>query len=557
MTTIADRGDRRRFAGEVHVYEPHRAGLPPIGSYLKQLWRRREFALELARTNLRAQHYNTVFGQLWMVLNPLLLGLVYFALVEIIGRGNRGIDFLAHLLLALFAFRLVSSSVRQGAKSVVGGGRLILNTAFPRTLLPLSSVLTSFMIFLPTLVVYAVVHAAGGLPVTPQILWTVPIVALLIILAAGMSMLVAAVQVYFRDLSSFLPYALRIWLYSSPILYYAAQVPDKFKPILYVNPLYPLLTSLGDAVNLGREPRRLSCLQASAGRSGCSSSEACSSSRGSVSSLSASRGSVAELTVPRAPDTDFAVKVDNLVMTYRTTIQKRPTLKRTLVRLGRRKRLVRTIEAVRDVSFEVPHGSVLGIIGVNGAGKSTLMRTVAGILPPTSGRVEVHGRVSTLLALGVGFKSSLTGRDNVVLGGLAAGLTREQLAAKYDEIAEFAELGDFMDLPMRTYSSGMFGRLAFSVAVNMEPDILLIDEALSVGDARFKQKSFDKMRELCDEAGTILIVSHALMSIRELCNEVLWMDKGKVAMRGDPDTVIEAYKEFLNVRESDVAEEDV
>jgi ABC-type polysaccharide/polyol phosphate transport system ATPase subunit len=276
-----------------------------------------------------------------------------------------------------------------------------------------------------------------------------------------------------------------------------------------------------------------------------------------VSSLSASRESLAELKAPPAPAADWAVKVDDLVVTYRTTIERRPTLKRTLVRLRRRKRIVHTIEAVRDVSFEVPHGSVLGIIGVNGAGKSTLMRTVAGILPPTSGRVEVHGRVSTLLALGVGFKGNLTGRDNVILGGLAAGLTREQLAAKYDEIAEFAELGDFMDLPMRTYSSGMFGRLAFSVAMNMEPDILLIDEALSVGDARFKQKSFEKMRELCNEAGTILIVSHALKSIRELCHEVLWMHKGKIAMRGEPETVIEAYTEFLDIRESDVADEDV
>jgi ABC-type polysaccharide/polyol phosphate transport system ATPase subunit len=276
-----------------------------------------------------------------------------------------------------------------------------------------------------------------------------------------------------------------------------------------------------------------------------------------VSSLSASRDSVAELAAPSQPTTDSAVKVDNLVTTYRTTVQKRPTLKRTLVRLGRRKRIVRTIEAIRDVSFEVPHGSVLGIIGINGAGKSTLMRTVAGILPPTSGRVEVHGRVSTLLALGVGFKGSLTGRDNVILGGLAAGLTREQLAEKYDEIAEFAELDDFMDMPMRTYSSGMFARLAFSVAVSMDPDILLIDEALSVGDARFKQKSFERMRSLCEESGTILIVSHALKSIRELCHEVLWMHKGEVAMRGDPDTVIDAYKEFLDVRESDVADEDV
>jgi teichoic acid transport system ATP-binding protein len=254
---------------------------------------------------------------------------------------------------------------------------------------------------------------------------------------------------------------------------------------------------------------------------------------------------------PQARPSGAAVKVESLSVTYRTTLQKKPTLKGTLRRLGRRERIVREVKALRDVSFDAPHGAVLGIVGVNGAGKSTLMRTVAGILPPTEGRVEVQGRVSTLLALGVGFKADLSGRENVVLGGLAAGLTREQLGAKYDEIAEFAELGDFMDLPMRKYSSGMYGRLAFSVAVNMDPDILLIDEALSVGDARFRRKSFDRMQELCDRAGTILIVSHALKTIRRLCSEVLWLNNGRLAMRGEPDQVIEAYKRFLDVGEDD------
>jgi ABC-type polysaccharide/polyol phosphate transport system ATPase subunit len=273
--------------------------------------------------------------------------------------------------------------------------------------------------------------------------------------------------------------------------------------------------------------------------------------------LSASREHAIAIEAPPSPAEDWAVKVDNLSVTYRTTFEKRPTLKGALLRLGRRERTVREIEAVRDVSFEVPHGIVLGIVGVNGAGKSTLMRTIAGILPPTRGRVEVHGRVSTLLALGVGFNAELSGRENVVLGGLAAGLTRAQLAAKYDEIAEFAELGDFMDLPMRTYSSGMYGRLAFSVAVNMEPDILLVDEALSVGDPRFKNKSFEKMRELCSQARTIILVSHALQSIRTLCNEIVWLHNGRIARRGDVDTVIDAYSRFLNVGESDVALEDL
>jgi ABC-type polysaccharide/polyol phosphate transport system ATPase subunit len=257
------------------------------------------------------------------------------------------------------------------------------------------------------------------------------------------------------------------------------------------------------------------------------------------------------------PVEEPAVSVEHLSVTYRTTIERRPTLKRRLVQLGRGGRTVREIQALKDVSFDVPHGAVLGVIGVNGAGKSTLMRTIAGILPPTAGRVVVNGRVSTLLSLGVGFNGNLTGRENVILGGLAAGLTRDQLEAKYDEIAGFAELGEFMDLPMRTYSSGMYGRLAFSVAVNMEPDILLVDEALAAGDARFKRKSFEKMLDLCSRARTILIVSHALRSIRQLCGEVIWMHNGELVMRDNADTVIKAYTRFVDVGENEVALEDV
>jgi ABC-type polysaccharide/polyol phosphate transport system ATPase subunit len=245
------------------------------------------------------------------------------------------------------------------------------------------------------------------------------------------------------------------------------------------------------------------------------------------------------------------IRVEEVSVTYRTSLERAPTLKSTLLKLGRRQRVIREIHALKEVSFEVPHGKVMGVVGANGAGKSTLMRTVAGILPPTRGRVEVHGRVSTLLSLGVGFNRKLTGRENVVLGGLAAGLTRSQLREKYDEIVEFAELEEFMDMPMRTYSSGMYGRLAFAVAVTMHPDILIIDEALSVGDARFRRKSFERMRDLCGEDRTILLVSHALGSIEKLCDEAIWMDKGQMRMWDEPHAVVDAYTEFLGVRDEE------
>jgi teichoic acid transport system permease protein len=244
----------RHVSPEYQVYEPHRVGLPPLRPYLRDLWQRREFISELSRANLRAQHFKTVLGQLWLVLNPLLLGLVYFVLVDIIRAGERGVDFMAHLMLCLFAFRLVSGSVKQGARSVVGGGRLILNTAFPRLLLPLSSVLTAFMRFLPTVGVYALLHAIAGLPVGPSILWAIPIVVFLTVFGAGVTMFVAALQVYFRDLTNILPYFLRIWLYTSPVLYYTDEIPEGLKPIFSLNPFYPMLGALSDAVTQGQTP---------------------------------------------------------------------------------------------------------------------------------------------------------------------------------------------------------------------------------------------------------------------------------------------------------------
>ena len=242
------------FTSERHVYEPHKIGLPPLIPYVRELWRRREFAREMSRTDLRAQHFNTVFGQVWLILNPLLLAAVYFVLVDILRGGSRGAGFFAHLMAGLFAYYFVSDGVRMAVKSVTGGGRLILNTAFPRALLPLSSVITSFMRFLPTIAVYIPVHLIAGLPIEPVLLWVLPLTGLLIVLAAGAAMLVSSLQVYFRDLKNFLPYLLRVWLYVSPILYFADEIPERYQILLALNPLGGLLTAWSDVINQGRAP---------------------------------------------------------------------------------------------------------------------------------------------------------------------------------------------------------------------------------------------------------------------------------------------------------------
>ena len=264
-----------------------------------------------------------------------------------------------------------------------------------------------------------------------------------------------------------------------------------------------------------------------------------------------------ERTYPVDPDAPPVVSVQDLTITYRTTFEKVPTIKSAIVRLGRGERAVREVHALQGLTFDVKEGTSLGIIGANGAGKSTLMRALAGVLPPTSGRIEVRGEISSLLSLGVGFNGALSGRENVMLGGLAQGLTRAQVAERAEEIAEFAELGDFMDLPLRTYSAGMAQRLAFAVSVHMEPDILLIDEALSAGDARFKNKAAAKMDELMSSARAMFLVSHSLASIRELCNEAVWIHEGRLMMRGTPQACSDAYTRFLEVGETAFTLEDL
>ncbi len=257
------------------------------------------------------------------------------------------------------------------------------------------------------------------------------------------------------------------------------------------------------------------------------------------------------------PKASIAVSIKDLGLTYKTSIEKKPTLKARIKTLGRGKKHTRIVRAVDGITLDIKYGSVLGVIGSNGAGKSTLMRVISGIIPPTEGRVDVYGSVSTLLALGVGFNPSMTGRENVYLGGLAAGMTEAEIDENFEAIAEFSELGESIDAPMRTYSSGMYARLAFSVAAIVEPDILIIDEALSTGDAKFKEKSLNRVKELRSADRALILVSHALATIEDVCNEVIWLNKGKLMARGNPAEVIAEYQKFMNVRKSASSDEDV
>ncbi len=203
-------------------------------------------------------------------------------------------------------------------------------------------------------------------------------------------------------------------------------------------------------------------------------------------------------------------------------------------------------EAVRHVSFAVQEGDILGIIGKNGSGKSTLLKSIAGVFSPNTGTIDLKGHSVSLMSLGVGFKEQLSGRENIILSGMLLGFSEKEIEEKSQDIIDFAEIGNFIDRPVRTYSSGMYSKLAFSITAMLETDIMLVDEVLSVGDEQFRLKSLNKMKELInDRKRTVIIVSHSISTLKELCNQVMWMHDGEVRRIGNTDEVLKKYSEYM------------
>ncbi len=241
---------------------------------------------------------------------------------------------------------------------------------------------------------------------------------------------------------------------------------------------------------------------------------------------------------------NIAISVNNLHIRYRG-------LKKTSIRASWKSLFgnkIETFDALKGVTFEVEQGKILGIIGKNGAGKSTMLKAIGGIFSPDEGSIDLHGHSVSLLSIGVGFNKKLTGKENIYLSGMLLGFSEEQIDEKIDEIIKFADIGDFINKPVKTYSSGMYSKLAFAITAILETDITLIDEVLSVGDVKFKEKSYNKMKELIsDDNRTVIIVSHSLGTIAELCDSVLWLNDGEVVMIGDAKEVIPEYTKFMGI----------
>ena len=247
------------MSAPVAIYEPFRAGLPPLGAYLRALWARRSFIAEFSRSELREQNYGSVFGQLWLVLNPLLLSGVYFLLIYIIGGQSDSTRY-GHLTASLFLFYLVSNSLTGGVKSITAGQRLILNTAFPRIMLPISAMVIALFKFVPTLAVFFVMRTFLGLNYSWQMFWAIPVVLIALLMGLGMAILISCINVYFRDIASFLPYLTRSLLYLSPILYQASDLSDKLRSFEIANPIFYLLDAWSQVMAYAQAPDLFSLL---------------------------------------------------------------------------------------------------------------------------------------------------------------------------------------------------------------------------------------------------------------------------------------------------------
>ena len=237
-----------------------------------------------------------------------------------------------------------------------------------------------------------------------------------------------------------------------------------------------------------------------------------------------------------------AIEVKDLVISYQNL--KKTSIKKNLLHFNRQK--ADRFVAVKGISFYVREGEILGIIGKNGSGKSTTLNALAGIFSPDSGSIDLNGHSISLLSIGVGFIREMTGRENITLSGMLLGFTEEQVKAKEQEIIDFAEIGEFIDMPVRTYSSGMYSKLAFSITAILETDIMLIDEVLGVGDQKFKKKSYEKMKSLISNKDrTVVIVSHSIETLKQLCDTVMWMHEGQIKRIGDPNEVLDEYVAFM------------
>ncbi len=477
--------------------------------------------------------------------------LVYVVLVSVIFQRPEE-DYPLFIFAAILPWKWFTSSVNDAIGSIASQDRLIKQVHFPKIVLPTATVVAGILHFafgLVPLAALLVLVYSDRLSLNLVYLPVIAAVQFVFTLAFGYA--VAAINVFYRDIANISRHALRLWFYLSPALYGAATLERIASSRSHPHPALPAQPVLrplhvvpqrdlrhGDGrpagAGLARPPgpqRRLAGLPRprhrllQAGRAGVR------------------EGAVMAGRVPGAPP-PYAIDVRDLGVQYDLRLTRKNTLQTTFRQLFKRRRDGdRTFWALKGVSFRLVHGESLAVIGPNGAGKSTLLQVLAGIITPSEGGIDVVGHVSSLLTLGAGFDQDLTGRDNILLAGAFLGIEDAEMRRRMDAIIDFADIGQFIDAPIKTYSSGMRARLGFSIATSVDPDVLLLDEVLATGDQVFRAKSKARVLEIAAAAKAVVLVTHDMNWVTEFCNRALLIEQGRVVAEGDPGDVVAIHQE--------------
>ena len=502
---------------------------------IKEIYEYREMIFSLVRRDLQGRYKGSILGFFWTFLNPLLQLCVYTVVFSIILRNDIE-QYYLFLFVALVPWIFFSTSVSGGASVIWSQQDMVKKIYFPRQVLPITFVTSQFVnMFLSFLVVFFVLIISGkGISIVA--LMYMPIIMIVeYILCLGMAFITSALTVYLRDLEYLLSIITMAWQFLTPVMYSIDIVPEQLLPLFNVNPMTPIIIAYRDILYYKTVPQ-LGTLA-----------------HGTILGVfllivgwklfDKLQKRFAEVMKGRRYEIFMkdinAIEVHDITKKFRVYLDRGTTLKELTLFKKRRKYEERKV--LDGISFEVKKGEAIGLVGENGCGKSTTLKLLTRIMYPDSGTIEMRGRVSSLIELGAGFHPDMSGRQNIYINASIFGLSRKEIERRVNDIIAFSELEEFIDNPVRTYSSGMYMRLAFSVAINVDADILLIDEILAVGDANFQAKCFDKLREIKKQGTTIVIVSHALGQIEQICETSYWIENGKIRMSGAPREVHGVY----------------
>src|SRR5208282_5694301 len=422
-------------------------------------------------------------GVTWVVLQPLLtMGVFTLFFGRLAKLPSDGLPYPVFYFSALVPWTYFATALQSCTAVVVENQRVITKVFFPRLVLPLSAVVSGLVDFSIGFLVLGVVLAIYGMRPGLAALWLPVLMLLAVLTALGVGLWMSALNALYRDVRYVVPFLVQIWMFASPVAYPSSLVPPRWRGVYGLNPMAGVIDGFRWAVT-GQNPPSVAML-------------------------------------------------DVLARAAKAAFRRRSGGNRN----GRAH-----IWALREVSFDVREGETIGIIGRNGAGKSTLLKILAGITLPTEGWAEVRGRVGSLLEVGTGFHPELTGRENIYFSGSILGMKKREIDRKFDEITAFSGVETFLDTPLKHYSSGMQLRLAFSVAAHLEPEVLLVDEVLAVGDLEFQKKCLGKMEEVTRGGRTVLFVSHNMGAVRRICARGVWLEGGAVRRVGTAGECVDAY----------------